>query len=106
MDKKHLEDLAASYTFDAQGIIRNTGKFEGETLATLYYYDAYLNGDGCIQMVAEDESKEFGINALYVYLAESNNGFVSLVFCDTEEQAEELDEMNFFDEYSDIDTEE
>jgi len=27
------------------GIIKNPGKFEGETLATPYFYDAFLNGE-------------------------------------------------------------
>jgi hypothetical protein len=103
MDKKHLEELKDGYTFDANGVIRDPGKFEGETLATLYFYDAYMNGDGVVFELDEDEKQELGIKSPFVYLAESNDGFISLIFCESEKQAEELDEMNSTDEYSGLD---
>jgi hypothetical protein len=76
------------------GIIRNPGKFEGESLATLYYYDSMLNGDGCVMEVSAEERAAFDLaeDDKFVYLAESGSGFVSLEFYPTREQAEEAEE--------------
>jgi hypothetical protein len=92
--KNKLAELAKGYTFN-HGIIRNPGKFEGESLATLYYYDCYLNGGETIFQVTNEESHMFNFNPEdnknWVYLAESNDGFVSLVFFKTEEAAQKYE---------------
>jgi hypothetical protein len=105
MDAKLIEKLVPSeirdgYTFTRQGIVTSPGKFEGESIATLYYYDAYMNGGEVVFEVSAEEKQAFDIETPFVYLKESNDGFVSLVYCKSEKQAEELDEMNTFDEYS------
>jgi hypothetical protein len=41
-----LTNLAEGYTVDERGIIRSPGKFEGESVSILYWYDAMMNGDG------------------------------------------------------------
>ena len=99
-----LELLKEGYTFDNQGIIRDPGKFEGKTLATLYYYDCFLNGDGVVMEVSEEERTAFDLaeDDKFVYLAESNDGFVSLEFYATREQAEEREGDEFdYDESED-----
>lgn len=75
--------------------IKNPGKFEGETVATLYFYDHSLNGDGNVMEVSQEEKEAFDIDANYVYLAESNDGFVSLEFYDTRDEAEERETEEF-----------
>jgi hypothetical protein len=92
--KSKLAQLAEGYNFH-KGIIRTPGKFEGESLATLYYHDCFLNGDSTIMQVTDDESHMFNFNPednkKWVYLAESNDGFASLVFFKTEEAAQKYE---------------
>lgn len=85
-------ELLDGYTIE-RGIIQNPGKFEGESVATLYYYDAYLNGDGSIMEISQDERNAFEIGPAYthVYLYESEQGFAHLYFCTSLEQAEQMD---------------
>ena len=75
-------ELRYNYTFNRYGIVTNPGKFEGESIATLYYYDCFLNGGDAIFEVSDDERKAFDIGPAYthVYLYESDNGFVHLYF--------------------------
>lgn len=86
--KNTLKELANGYNFN-HGIITNPGKFEGESLATLYYYDCYLNGQGEVMQVSDEEKRVFNLSESdnWIYLAESNDGFVSLVYFEDEESA-------------------
>jgi hypothetical protein len=92
MDKNELAKLAKGYTW-RDGIIVSCGKFEGETLATLYYYDAYLNGNSTVMEVSKEEREALGLHESdqWVYVAESNDGFVSLEFYMAQEQADARD---------------
>ena len=45
-------------TINQDGYILNPGKFEGERLTTIYFYDAFLNGDG---EYIDDAVQEFQI---------------------------------------------
>lgn len=97
-------ELRNGYTFNRYGIVTSPGKFEGETIATLYYYDAFLNGEGAVFEVTEEERKAFDISeeTKFVYLHESNDGFVSLEYHDTREEAEEsqlVDDCNFGEDF-------
>ena len=92
MDTDKLNKLALGYTWD-NGIVTSPGKFEGESISTLYYYDAYLNGNGAVMEVSKEEREALGLHESdqWVYVAESNDGFVSLEFYMTQEQAEARD---------------
>lgn len=81
-------ELRYGYEFNRHGIVTSPGKFEGESIATLYYYDCFLNGGDTIFDVSQEESDAFDIQSKFVYLQESNDGFVSLVCFDFQEQAE------------------
>jgi len=93
------EEIRSGYTFSRNGVVTSPGKFEGESIATLYYYDAYLNGGDTVFQVTDDEKSAFDIDSPFVYLAESNDGFVSLEFYETLEQAElrDLDTLDYFE---------
>jgi hypothetical protein len=94
-------EFAEEYTLQ-NDIIKNPGKFEGETVATLYYYDAYMNGNGTVMDVTEEERVIFELDESdkFVYLAESNDGFVSLEFYETETEAEAAEAEDSEDEFS------
>jgi hypothetical protein len=105
---KKLAELRKGYTFN-HSAITNPGKFEGEGIATLYYYDCYLNGGEGVFQVTDEERKEFKLSPTdkWVYLAESNDGFCSLVFFETEEAANKyeyeesgigIDDIDWLDE--------
>lgn len=83
------------YELDSFGHIKNPGKFEGEHYSILYFYEGYLNGGDTVMELTEEEKAEYGINANFVYLAESNDGFLSLEFYDTREEAEKRDIEDF-----------
>lgn len=95
MDAKLIVKLVPSelrygYTFNRRGICTSLGKFEGESIAALYYYDCYLNGDGVVFEISDEERKAFGIGDGYkfAYLYESDYGFVHLYLYATREEAE------------------
>lgn len=92
MDMELIKRLEAEYTI-RDGIISNPGKFEGETLLTPYLYDCYLNGFGTTMELEPDELAYFELepDKKYVYLAESNDGFVSVELYATEAEAEARD---------------
>lgn len=105
--KAKLKELAEGYSF-RNGIIKDLGKFQGETIATLFYYDCYLNGGETIFETSAEERKTFGLSERdkFVYLDESNDGYVSLVYFKTQEAAEkysyeaegiDIDEIDQFD---------
>lgn len=95
MDAKLIEklvpqELRDGYEFNRHGIVTSPGKFEGESIATLYYYDCFLNGEDTVFEVTEEEKQAFDIPPLdnFVYLQESNDGFVSLEYFTDEKSAE------------------
>jgi len=85
------------------GIIKSPGKFEGETVATVYFYEASLDGDGETIAINQDERDFLGIPDQYKYVKviESNDGFVSLDYLTKEEyykqefESDEEDEDDF-----------
>lgn len=95
IEKLVSEEIRFGYTFTRQGIVTSPGKFEGESIATLYYYDCFLNGDGTVFDVSQEESEAFDIDKKFVYLHESNDGFVSLEFYDFQEDAEKRESEEF-----------
>lgn len=103
------EIIDEGYEFDKHGIIQTLGKFEGEMLYAVHFYDAVLNGDGtreypcencecygkdgceadeCYEEgwdvldVTDEDRKEFPElgNAKRVVLEERENGFI---YCTT-----------------------
>ena len=80
--KDHLDFLASEYDW-REGQIVSPGKFEGETLATLYYYDALMCGDQpdreeqdwVFFTIRKDEGEALGITGEYG-IKESDDGFV------------------------------
>ena len=89
-------EMRYGYNFSRSGIVKSPGKFEGESIATLYYYDCMLNGGGTIFEVSAEEQKAFDIGPAYtnVYLYESEYGFVHLYFCTSLADAEEMSKEN------------
>ncbi len=85
------EEIRSGYTFSRDGIVTSPGKFEGESIETLYYYDCFINGDGCIFEITTEEAEAFDIDSPYVYLGETGDGFAYLVECETLEEAEDLE---------------
>ena len=84
--KEDLQKIAADYTFK-NGIIKNPGKFEGESIMTPYFYEASLNGDGETISLYQFEKDFFKIDSKfkYVKILESDSGFVTLDFLTEEE---------------------
>lgn len=95
------EEIRNGYTFNRHGVCTSPGKFQGEFIATIYYYDMYLNGVGTIMEVSDDEREAFGLgeNENFVYLYESNDGFVTCYYFPTREEAEENEEYDNMGEY-------
>lgn len=100
-----LQELEQQFTVK-NGIIQNPGKFEGETLATPFYYEIMLEGEGAVIEIEPSDRLAFDIDNKYnfVCVQESNDGFVSLEWCETRELAEGIDNFNFI--VGDIDLEE
>ncbi len=75
------------YTLDSErNVIKDLGKFEGEHVMTLYFYDAFMNGDGeqygedndLAFNVSDDEAKAFNVSkGSQVILCFSEQGFVT-----------------------------
>ena len=88
--------------FDVKnGIITNPGKFEGETLATPFYYEIMLDGEGDIIEIEVSERAGFDIDDKYnfVVVCESSDGFASLEWHESRESAEQ----SYYDLESDDD---
>ena len=101
---KKCRKLSKGYEFYPKTlIVKSAGKFEGETIATLYYYDCFLNGGEVVFEISGDEKQAFliGDGYKYVYLYESDNGFVHLYFCTSRAKAEamESEDTDFEDDY-------
>ncbi len=76
------------YTLDSErNVIKDLGKFEGEHVMTLYFYDAFINGDGeqigesdgdMKFNVSDDEAEAFDVSkGSQVILCFSEQGFVT-----------------------------
>ena len=75
------------YTLDQFNRITNPGKFSGEHVRTLYYFDLCMNGDFgdisthlddvCIYTVHQEEKVALGIDAEQVVLTFYDSGFVT-----------------------------
>jgi hypothetical protein len=72
--------------YPERNVIRSLGQFEGEHIMTLYFYDAYMNGDGeqygddndLKFNISDDEAEAFDIaKGAQVILCFSEQGFVS-----------------------------
>lgn len=87
---KNLSELQENFTTDKNGIIVNAGKFEGETLATPFYYDIMLDGGTDVIEIKPSDRLAFEIEDKYnfVVIVESSSGFVSLSWHETQEDAE------------------
>lgn len=104
-----LQEVKKDYSLNQFGTILNPGKFEGETLATPYFY---MVDDGVdVIEISDDERFEFGIEDKYTHVCviESNDGFVSLFWAESLAEAEKesnnqyiMDSIEFEDENSDI----
>ena len=94
------EEIRFGYNFSRQGIVKNSGKFEGETIATLYYYDCFLNGGDTVFEITDEEREAFGIGSGYkaAYLYESDNGFVHLYFYSDMSEAEQAQNEEYNDD--------
>lgn len=89
-DPHAIDDLLSEYclTLDKYGLVTNLGKFERETVATVYYHNAMMNGDGdpdsegTVFFVTDWDVETFGQLGYHpgdaVILQESNEGFVTL----------------------------
>jgi hypothetical protein len=80
------------------GIIRNPGKFEGESLYTPYYYDIMLNGEGeTIQITEEDRLlfPDIPQDSGYAVVIEDDQGFVSVEFTDNPDYYSD----NYYDDF-------
>ncbi len=75
------------YTLEPErNVIKDLGKFEGEHVMTLYFYDAFMNGDGeqygddndLSFNVSDDEAEAFNVSkGSQVILCFSEQGFVT-----------------------------
>jgi len=85
-----LEELEKIYTTNRYGIITDSGKFEGETLATPFYYDLMLDGEGEVIEVQPSDRWAFDLEDSdnFVLVCVSNDGFVTLQWYETREAAE------------------
>lgn len=74
------------YRLDAAGVIRNPGKFEGETLAAPYFYglgcegwSSFDDADGAWWFELDaGEKLTLGTDARFLVIHESDSGFVSV----------------------------
>lgn len=90
-------EILSGYEFDQHFNVKGPGKFEGESVIALYYYDCFLNGGDTIFTISEEERDAFGIGSGYthVYLYESEQGFVHPYFCTSQEEAEAMESEDF-----------
>ena len=88
MNKK-LEEILNGYDV-LDGIIQNPGKFEGEPIHTLYFYNCMLDGCGDSFLLEPEDHELFDIPTIYnwVTVFEDNNGFVTCKFSEFEPEEE------------------
>lgn len=84
-----LAELAKSYNWK-NDLVSDLGRFERESLATLYFYDCMLNGDGDILEISDIEREVLGLSLEdnYCLITTSESGFVFADYYQTEDQAE------------------
>lgn len=96
--EEQLTDTESAYAevknqhkINRHGIITSPGKFEGESLATPYFYNVSLDGSGHIVQIEGEERELFKIEKKYSHILvyESNDGFVSIAYFETLQAAEE-----------------
>jgi hypothetical protein len=86
------------------------GKFEGQSLAANWFYDLGLKYGNWVMNVKAGEKILFSLseNDNFVFVDESESGFVSVVFFETEAEADEYEFAQTiveFDEMEDEDEE-
>ena len=75
-------ELENEYTIE-NGIIKNLGKFEGQTLAAPYYYDVMMETGGEVFEISEDDRiifPEIDKTMSHVIVLIDGIGFVSVEF--------------------------
>ena len=83
--REYMRVNPEGYRLDAAGVIRSPGKFEGETLAAPYFYglscegfSSFDKGRVSVFELDADEKRALGEDARFLYLEESDSGFVTL----------------------------
>lgn len=70
------------YTVSAANTVLSPGKFEGEHVSTLYFWDCYMNGDGqsegdlIVFDLSESEREHLDLPCNEYRMRVSDNGFV------------------------------
>ena len=82
-----------------QSYKNHPGKFEGESLATNYYYDLSLNGGESVFEVTPAEKSLFQIESAFVRIREDDNGFVYLDESNDESDFEDEEDESDFEEW-------
>lgn len=82
---EYLKTNPDGYRLDAAGVIRSPGKFEGETLAAPYFYGLSCEGWSSFDVgsvsvfeLSAEEQAALGETDRFLYLEESDTGFVTL----------------------------
>lgn len=88
-EKSEIEKIQSEYTVK-NGIIINPGKFEGESIATVYFYGVMLDGflddcDCCALDKSDYELFDISSDKKYAHLTEDSNGFVYLEYLTEDE---------------------
>lgn len=96
-----LAELAKDYTWQ-NDLVADLGAFEKESLATLYFYDCMMDGEGDILQITTLEKEVLGLNpdANYCLITISNNGFV---FADYYPTVQEAESQRVYDDYGESD---
>lgn len=94
--REHNIQVLEDGTFNLDGYHSGPGKFEGEPLATEYFYMQSLDGGDNVLEVMPDEQRAFGLkwNDNYVYISEDGNGFVHAAYFTNEDDANEVEMMD------------
>ena len=87
---QHMQKLAEGYTLSPKGTILNPGKFEGEPVAILYFWEAMLNGMSdngdsnfdAFDLIPSDRlvCDSIPADAMRAYLYHSEQGFEHLEY--------------------------
>ena len=87
---KKIKEISWGYDV-VNGIIQSPGKFEGEPIHTLYFYNCMMNGCGDSFLLESEDYKLFDIPEYFhwVTVYEDNNGFVTTEFSEFEPEDEE-----------------
>ncbi len=87
---ENYQEVKSQFKVNRLGIITSPGKFEGESLATPYFYNCMMDGSGNIMQIDAEERSLFSIEERYNYVIvyESNDGFSSCAYFETLQAAE------------------